>query len=91
MISRYYGFETSISKLREVAGTDLHGTNVQGLIESGEKLGFDVKGVRATDSSALKEIPLPAIAHVVVDETLLHYVVVYKIKNKVYIADPVKV
>ncbi|ABK87847.1 TPA: peptidase domain-containing ABC transporter [Bacillus cereus] len=89
MISRYYGFETSISKLREVAGTDLHGTNVQGLIESGEKLGFDVKGVRATDSSALKEIPLPAIAHVVVDETLLHYVVVYKIKkNKVYIADP---
>lgn len=89
MISRYYGFETSISKLREVAGTDLHGTNVQGLIESGEQLGFDVKGVRATDSSALREIPLPAIAHVIVDETLLHYVVIHKIKkNKVYIADP---
>ncbi|HFK1711934.1 TPA: cysteine peptidase family C39 domain-containing protein, partial [Bacillus mycoides] len=89
MISRYYGFTTSISKIREIAGTDLHGTNVQGLIESGERLGFEVKGVRATDPDALNEISLPAIAHVVVDGGLLHYVVIYKIKkNKVYIADP---
>ncbi|UOX99357.1 peptidase domain-containing ABC transporter (plasmid) [Bacillus cereus] len=89
MISRYYGLTTSISKIREIAGTDLHGTNVQGLIESGERLGFEVKGVRATDPDALNEISLPAIAHVVVDGGLLHYVVIYKIKkNKVYIADP---
>lgn len=91
MISHYHGFTTSISKIRESAGTDLQGTNVQGLIESGEKLGFEVKGVRATSSEALKEIPLPAIAHIVIDGGLLHYVVIYKIKkDKIYIADPGK-
>lgn len=81
MVSRYYGLSVAISKIREIAGTDLEGTNVQGLIESGEKLGFEVKGVKATDSEALNEIPLPAIAHVVMPGGLLHYVVVYKIKK----------
>ncbi|MEK4419171.1 peptidase domain-containing ABC transporter [Bacillus sp. FSL K6-0268] len=91
MISRYYGWKTSISKIREVAGTDLQGTNVQGLIESGEKLGFDVKGVKATNKNALHEISLPAIAHVVIEDGLLHYVVIHKVKkNKIYIVDPGK-
>ncbi|HDR4513341.1 peptidase domain-containing ABC transporter [Bacillus paranthracis] len=91
MISRYYGFSVAISKIREIAGTDLQGTNIQGLIESGEKLGFEVKGAKATDLTALDEIPLPAIAHVVMPGGLLHYVVVYKTKKqKIYVADPAK-
>ncbi|MDA2530470.1 peptidase domain-containing ABC transporter [Bacillus cereus] len=91
MISKYYGLSISISKIREIAGTDLNGTNIQGLLEAGEKLKFEVKGVRATDSDALKEIPLPAIAHVVMNDGLLHYVVIYKVKkNKIYVADPGK-
>lgn len=91
MISRYYGLTIAISKIREIAGTDLQGTNVQGLIEAGEKLGFEVRGTRATQPEALHEIPLPAIAHVVVGDGMLHYVVIYKIKkNKVYVADPAK-
>ena len=36
------------------------------------------KGVRATPE-ALPEVPLPAIAHVVIKEKLQHYVVIYKI------------
>ncbi len=91
MISRYYGFTMSISKIREIAGTDLEGTNIKGLIEAGEKLGFGVKGVKATNFEALEKITLPAIAHVVMGGGLLHYVVIYKIKNnKIYIADPEK-
>ncbi|HDR7898372.1 peptidase domain-containing ABC transporter [Bacillus pacificus] len=91
MISRHYGFTTSISKIREVAGTDLAGTNIKGLMEAGEKLGFDVKAVKATKPEDLKEIPLPSIAHVVVNGGLLHYVVIHKVKdNKIYIADPEK-
>ena len=91
MISRYYGFTISISKIREVAGTDLEGTNIKGLIEAGEKLGFEVKAVKATEPQPLKEITLPAIAHVVVNGGLLHYVVIHKVKdNKIYIADPEK-
>ncbi|HDR3902660.1 TPA: peptide cleavage/export ABC transporter, partial [Bacillus cereus] len=91
MIAHYYGLKTSISKIREIAGTDLEGTNIKGLIESGETLGFEVKGVRTTKREDLKVIPLPAIAHVVVGDGMLHYVVIYKIKkNKVYVADPAK-
>lgn len=91
MISRHYGLTMSISKIREIAGTDLQGTNVKGLLESGERLGFEVKGIKATNVEALYNIPLPAIAHVVVDGGLLHYVVIYKIKkSKIYIADPAK-
>ncbi|WP_430981536.1 peptidase domain-containing ABC transporter [Bacillus thuringiensis] len=91
MISRYYGMNMPISKIREVAGTDLQGTNIKGLIEAGERLGFEVKGVKATNLEALFDIPLPAIAHVVVNGGFLHYVVIHKIKkNKIYVADPDK-
>ncbi|WP_430477256.1 peptidase domain-containing ABC transporter [Bacillus cereus] len=91
MISRHYGFTMPISKIREVAGTDLEGTNIKGLIEAGGKLGFDVKGVKATKPEDLKEIPLPAIAHIVGSNGFLHYVIIYKVKdNKIYIADPEK-
>lgn len=91
MISRYYGLTMPISKIREIAGTDLQGTNIKGLIAAGERLGFEVKGVKATNKNALEEIQLPAIAHIVVNGGLLHYVVIHKIKkNKIYIADPEK-
>jgi len=91
MISRHYGLTMPISKIREIAGTDLQGTNIQGLMKAGERLGFEVKGVKATNKNALEEIQLPAIAHIVVNGGLLHYVVIHQVKkNKIYIADPEK-
>ncbi len=54
MISRHYGFTTSISKIREVAGTDLAGTNIKGLMEAGEKLGFEVKAVKSNKTRRFK-------------------------------------
>ncbi|MDA1926049.1 peptidase domain-containing ABC transporter [Bacillus cereus] len=91
MISRHYGLSLSIAKIREVSGTDLRGTNVKGLLEAATKLEFEAKGVKTKDLEALKEIPLPAIAHVVIDKSLLHYIVIYKVKkDKVYVADPAK-
>ncbi|PEC52107.1 bacteriocin ABC transporter ATP-binding protein [Bacillus cereus] len=90
MISHHYGLNMSITKIREIAGTDLQGTNIKGLLEASERLGFNTKGVKAKNPEAINEIPLPAIAHVV-DHGLLHYVVIYKVKNgKVYVADPAK-
>ncbi|PFD11061.1 MULTISPECIES: peptidase domain-containing ABC transporter [Bacillus cereus group] len=89
MISRHYGLTISISKIREIAGTDLHGTNIKGLLTAANRLDFDTKGVKAESIDALSEIPLPAIAHVVMDGGLLHYVVIHKVKNgKIYVADP---
>lgn len=54
-----------------------------------EELGFSAKGVKGTKEAFFSEFPLPCIAHVVVDGSLLHYVVIHKItKEQVIIADP---
>lgn len=45
-ISKQYGFHTSITKIREVAGTDKQGTNAYGVIKAAEQLGFSAKGVK---------------------------------------------
>ncbi|EGD49737.1 ABC-type bacteriocin transporter [Ruminiclostridium papyrosolvens DSM 2782] len=90
-ISKQYGFKTSITKIRETAGTDKQGTNAYGLIKAAESLGFTAKGVKGNQEAFFSEFPLPCIAHVVVDGTLLHYVVIHKItKKKVLVADPGK-
>lgn len=90
-ISKQYGFSTSITKIREVAGTDKQGTNAYGMVKAAEQLGFTAKAVKGDQNAFFSEFPLPAIAHVVVDGTLLHYVVIHKItKKEVIIADPAK-
>lgn len=90
-ISKQFGFKTSISKIREVAGTDKQGTNAYGVIKAAEQLGFSAKGVKGDKNAFFSEFPLPCIAHVIVDGNLLHYVVIHKIsKNEVLIADPGK-
>lgn len=90
-VSKQYGLSTSITKIREVAGTDKMGTNAYGMVKAAEQLGFTAKAVKGNQEAFFSEFPLPAIAHVVVDGTLLHYVVIHKItKKEVVIADPAK-
>lgn len=90
-VSRQYGLSTSITNIREVAGTDKQGTNAYGMVKAAEQLGFTAKAVKGNQEAFFSEFPLPAIAHVVVDGTLLHYVVIHKItKNQIVIADPAK-
>lgn len=90
-ISKQYGYRTSITKIREIAGTDKQGTNAYGVIKAAEQLGFSAKGVKGDKQAFFSEFPLPCIAHTVVEGQLLHYVVIHKIKKKqVIIADPAK-
>ncbi|EQK37164.1 bacteriocin cleavage/export ABC transporter [Paraclostridium bifermentans] len=91
-ICKSYGLKYPISKIREVAGTDKEGTSALGVIKAAEKLGFSAKGIKANKPEDIfGEIPLPAIAHVVIDNTMLHYVVIHKISEKeIIIADPAK-
>ncbi|APR01976.1 ABC-type bacteriocin transporter family protein [Clostridium botulinum] len=91
-ICKTYGLKYPISKIREISGTDKDGTSALGLIKASEKLGFAAKGVRMNkDEDIYGNIPLPAIAHVVIDKTMLHYVVIHKITEKeIIIADPAK-
>ncbi len=90
-VCKQYGLTTSISKIRQIAGTDKAGTNAYGMIRAAENLGFTAKGVKGNRDAFFSDFPLPVIAHVVVDNKLLHYVVIHKItKKEVIIADPAK-
>jgi len=87
-VSAHYNLKIPIARIRQWAGTDKKGTNAWGLIKAAEKLGFSAKGVKG-ELEAMNEVPLPAIAHVVVKKVLQHYVVVYKFtKDYVEIMDP---
>ena len=87
-VSAYYGFQQPISRIRQYAGTDTKGTNLAGMINASEKLGFVAKAVRIKIGS-LKDVPLPAIAHLNIKESWHHFVVIYFFgRKKLAIMDP---
>ncbi|MFN5424306.1 MAG: peptidase domain-containing ABC transporter [Bacteroidota bacterium] len=87
-IAMHYNLQLPVSRIRQYAGTDKRGTNVLGLIEAAERLGFQAKGAKGQLES-LAKVPLPAIAHVVLKNGLHHYVVIYKFtKKKLAYMDP---
>jgi ATP-binding cassette subfamily B protein len=87
-IAAHYQLQIPVSRIRQYAGTDKRGTNVLGLIEAAEKLGFQAKGAKGALDS-LSKIPLPAIAHVILKNGLHHFVVIYKVtKNDITFMDP---
>ena len=43
-ICKQNGYKISITRIREVAGTDKQGTNVYGVIKAAEHFGFSAKG-----------------------------------------------
>jgi ATP-binding cassette subfamily B protein len=53
------------------------GTTALGLIEAARRLGFSAKGVKGV-VDALPTVPLPAIAHCLIDQRRLHYVVLVR-------------
>lgn len=90
-VAKHYGIKLPISKIREIAGTDKSGTNVYGIVHAAEQIGFTAKGVKGDKAAFFSPFPLPAIAHVIVNGNLMHYVVIHKItKKQVILADPAK-
>lgn len=91
MICLYYKKETTITKLRDLMGTDLKGTNLLGLNNCAEKLGFVSQPVRVDRESFQSKFTLPTIANMITKEGMTHFVVIYKITNKyVIVGDPAK-
>ena len=87
-VGAYYGNKMPIAKIRQICHTDTRGTNVLGIIQGLEAMGFNAKGVKG-DIEALSNIPLPTIAHIIVNGQLHHFVVIYKLsKGKVTVMDP---
>jgi ATP-binding cassette subfamily B protein len=86
-VARTHRLRIPITAIRQFAGTDRRGTNVLGMVEAAQHLGFEAKGVKG-DMEALARIPLPCIAHVVAGD-LHHFVVIHKVTGKeVIVADP---
>lgn len=91
MVCLHYKKETTITKLRDIMGTDLKGTNLIGLSKCAETLGFSSQAVRVDKEGFLSRYTLPAIANIVTKEGLSHFVVIFKItKTHIVIGDPAK-
>ncbi|MDD3841061.1 MAG: cysteine peptidase family C39 domain-containing protein [Clostridia bacterium] len=91
MVCLHYKKETTITKLRDMMGTDLKGTNLIGLSKCADDLGFASQAVRVDKEGFLSKYTLPAIANTITKEGLSHFVVIFKITNKyVIIGDPAK-
>jgi ABC-type bacteriocin transporter len=87
-IGHHHGIKLPISRIRQLANTDKKGTNVLGMIEAAEQIGFIAKGVKGGFDS-LSKIPLPAVAHVIINKRLHHYVVIKKVtKKEIQVMDP---
>lgn len=87
-IASWYHFNHPVSRIRQLAGTDKMGTNVLGLVEACDKMGFLAKGVRGEWDSLFK-IPKPAIGHLIVRNAITHYVVILKTTGKyIEVMDP---
>ncbi|MCU6736811.1 peptidase domain-containing ABC transporter [Diplocloster agilis] len=91
MICLYYKKETTVTKLRDLMGTDIKGTNLVGLSKAAKELGFVSQAVRVEEGGFFVPFTLPCIAHVMTKEGIYHFVVVFKkSKTEVVIGDPAK-
>lgn len=89
-ILKYYGGYIPIEKLRELTKTNKNGTTAYHIVESAKTLGFNSYGIKCRLED-IDEIPLPVIAHTIINKVYKHFIVIYEINHKkkyVIIADP---
>ncbi len=90
MVLKFYGGSVSKEYLRELSKTTKRGVNASNLKKAGEQCGLEVLGVKGKITD-LKDTDLPCIAHIVIDSSYSHFIVIYKINGKrqqLLIADP---
>jgi len=89
-VALHHRLHAGLQRVRDLAGTDRVGTNLQGMVRAAEQLGFSAQAVKGP-FEALHAVPLPAIAHVRTDEGLGHFVVLHRVrKDSVVVADPAR-
>ena len=92
MIIKYYRGYVSKEYLTELTKTNKCGTTAFHIVEAAKQLGFDSKGIKL-DLNDLKKYVLPCIAHVTINKSFNHYIVIYEInyeKEYLIIGDPAK-
>lgn len=91
MICSYYKKDMSLTRLRDMMGTDDCGTNLSGMQYCAKKLGFESLAVRVDKEGFFEKYPLPAVANVITKKGFSHFVVIFKITHQhVIIGDPAK-
>ena len=93
MIASHYGKRVSIAEIREQAGTDIIGTNLNGLLMAAKKYGLKGTAVKGTREAITPVLPVPFIVHMHIireeDNWVDHYVVIKKVSKKtIEIWDP---
>ncbi len=88
IISKFYGKDISVQKIRSLSESTRAGSNLLGLSNAAESLGFKTLGLKVSLQDLIDEQPFPSIIH----WNKHHFVVVYKIKKKkdyfIHISDP---
>ena len=85
-IIRYYGGNIPLEILKIDTNTGSNGTNALELINASIKYGFEGKGLKLNN---LNNIKLPVIAHLLLENEIYHFVVIYEFKNnELLIMDP---
>lgn len=91
-IIRYYEGNIPLEKLREMTKTNRNGTSAYHLIECAKKIGFNARGLKCENLFSLEnKISIPCIAHLIINKSYKHYVVIYEInykRKKVTYMDP---
>jgi ATP-binding cassette subfamily B protein len=95
MVASHFHRFVTIGQIREMCKTDSIGTNIAGMVQAAEKIGFDAVPLRGEvqDASLDKKLVFPFIAHVKMalpdDTELDHYIVIVKITTgRIFIWDP---
>lgn len=84
MVSRHYGVQLSVGRLRDLANVGREGASMYSLAKAAESVGYTTRAVK-TDYSYLSELELPAIAH----WKGYHYIVLYESsQDHVIVGDP---
>ncbi|WP_262507988.1 peptidase domain-containing ABC transporter [Williamwhitmania taraxaci] len=87
-IIQYYGGKPNQEKLRIASGTNAQGTTLLGLYQTALSIGFEAEGMQA-DINYLRNIKRPVILHAIVNNTMQHFLVCYKVKGgRFLIGDP---
>ena len=87
IILKYYGGYTSMTKLNEMMRTSHKGTDAYHLVLALQELGFKAEGRKFKNFY----FPLPVIAHVIINDSYKHYVVIYEVdfrRRRLLIGDP---
>ena len=90
MILKFYGGSVSKEYLRELSKTTKKGVNANNLKRAAEQCGLEMIGVRGHVTD-LTPSDLPCIAHVVIDSSYSHFLVIYQKNDRsqqLLIADP---